>query len=104
MNKCLPKNSPKKGCHSINFQTQLNFEIDKPLSFYIEGFMFYFEYEYFKTFTANFVFSFLDNVGDTKYVFKGKVDNDIYQQDLYNFVTMPIRVPNLRTCLESFRK
>ncbi|WP_342272855.1 hypothetical protein [Spiroplasma endosymbiont of Acasis viretata] len=58
--------------------------------------MFYFEYEYFKTFTANFVFSFLDNVGDTKYVFKGKVDNDIYQQDLYNFVTMPIRVPNLR--------
>ncbi|CAB1054412.1 hypothetical protein [Spiroplasma endosymbiont of Danaus chrysippus] len=80
----------------INFQTQLNFEIDKPLSFYIQGFMFYFEYEYFKTFTANFVFSFLDNVGDTKYVFKGKVDNDIYQQDLYNFVTIPIRVPNLR--------
>ncbi|WP_342218746.1 hypothetical protein [Spiroplasma endosymbiont of Amphimallon solstitiale] len=80
----------------INFQTQLNFEIDKPLSFYIQGFMFYFEYEYFKTFTANFTFSFLDYVGDTKYVFKGKVDNDIYQQDLYNFVTMPIRVPNLR--------
>ncbi|WP_342273445.1 hypothetical protein [Spiroplasma endosymbiont of Acasis viretata] len=47
---------------------------------------------------------FLDNVGDTKYVFKGKVDNDIYQQDLYNFVTMPIRVPNLRTCLKSFRE
>ncbi|WP_339039904.1 hypothetical protein [Spiroplasma endosymbiont of Andrena trimmerana] len=40
----------------INFQTQLNFEIDKPLSFYIQGFMFYFEYEYFKTFTANFYF------------------------------------------------
>ncbi|WJG69431.1 hypothetical protein [Spiroplasma ixodetis] len=80
----------------INFQTQLNFEIDKPLSFYIQGFMFYFEYEYFKTFIANFVFSFLDNVGDTKYFFKGKVDNDIYQQDLYNFVTMPIRAPNLR--------
>lgn len=80
----------------INFQTQLNFEIDKPLSFYIQGFMFYFEYEYFKTFTADFTFSFLDNVGDTKYVFKGKIDNDIYQQDLYNFVTMPIRVPNLR--------
>ncbi|MBP1527529.1 MAG: hypothetical protein H9Q66_06385, partial [Spiroplasma ixodetis] len=80
----------------INFQTQLNFEIDKPLSFYIQGFMFYFSYHDFKTFTAHFTFSFLDNVGDTKYVFKGKVDNDIYQQDLYNFVTMPIRVPNLR--------
>ncbi|WP_342266685.1 hypothetical protein [Spiroplasma endosymbiont of Villa modesta] len=80
----------------INFQTQLNFEIDKPLSFYIQGFMFYFEYERFKTFTANFTFSFLDYVGNTKYVFKGKVDNDIYQQDLYNFVTLPIRVPSLK--------
>ncbi len=80
----------------INFQTQLNFEIDKPLSFYIQGFVFYFQYQNFQTFTANFTFSFLDYVGNTKYVFKGKIDNDIYNKDLYNFVTMPIRVPNLR--------
>ncbi|WP_342277012.1 hypothetical protein [Spiroplasma endosymbiont of Nebria brevicollis] len=84
------------GNQLVNFQTQLNFEIDKPLSFYIQGFMFYFQYQDFKTFTANFTFSFLDNIGNTRYVFKGKVDNNVYSQDLYNFVTLPIRVPNLR--------
>lgn len=84
------------GNQLVNFQTQLNFEIDKPLSFYIQGFMFYFKYQDFKTFTANFTFSFLDNIGNTKYLFEGKVDNDVYSQDLYNFVTLPIRVPNLR--------
>ncbi|WP_339038830.1 hypothetical protein [Spiroplasma endosymbiont of Andrena trimmerana] len=80
----------------LNLRFELNFEIDKPLSFYIQGFMFYFNYEAFSTFTGDFSFSFLDYVGDTKYVFKGKIGNDVYMQDLYNFVTMPVRVPNLR--------
>ncbi|WP_458257824.1 hypothetical protein [Spiroplasma endosymbiont of Dactylopius coccus] len=81
---------------------ELNFEIDKPLSFYIQGFMFYFSYEGFSTFTGDFSFSFLDYVGDTKYVFKGAIDNTTFSQDLYNFISMPVRVPNLRTCLGSF--
>lgn len=80
----------------LNLRFELNFEIDKPLSFYIQGFMFYFYYESFSTFTGDFTFSFLDYEGNTKYVFKGTVGNDIYMQDLYNFISMPVRVPNLR--------
>ncbi len=80
----------------LSLRFELNFEIDKPLSFYIQGFMFYFSYEGFSTFTGDFAFSFLDYEGNTKYVFKGTVGNDIYMQDLYNFISMPVRVPNLR--------
>ncbi len=68
----------------------------KSLSFYVQGFMFYFNYEGFSTFTGDFSFSFFDNVGDTKYVFKGKIGKDAYMQDLYNFISMQVRVPNLR--------
>ncbi len=81
---------------NFGLQFELNFEIDKPLSFYIQGFMFYFNWLNFDTFTGDFVYSFLDYVGDTKYVFKGLIDNTTFGKDLYNFVTMPVRVPNLR--------
>lgn len=56
----------------LNLRFELNFEIDKSLSFYIfhKGFMFYFYYESFSTFTGDFIFSFLDYVGNTKYLFK----------------------------------
>ncbi|WP_458258548.1 hypothetical protein [Spiroplasma endosymbiont of Dactylopius coccus] len=81
---------------NFGLQFELNFEIDKPLSFYIQGFMFYFNWLNFDTFTGDFTFSFLDYVGDTKYAFKGAIDNNNFSQNLYNFVTIPVRVPNLR--------
>ncbi|WP_342276742.1 hypothetical protein [Spiroplasma endosymbiont of Nebria brevicollis] len=75
------------------FNVQLEFEISKPLSFYIQGFMFYFNFHYIG---SSFNFSFLDYEGNTKYVFKGLVDSHSYLQDMYNFITMPVRVPNLK--------
>lgn len=82
--------------HSGDFGFHLDFEIQKPLSFYIQGFMFYFNFFHFSSFVGTFNYSFLDYEGNIKYVFKGKIDNSTYKQDLYNFVTMPVRVPNLK--------
>ncbi|MBP1528854.1 MAG: hypothetical protein H9Q65_06410, partial [Spiroplasma ixodetis] len=78
------------------FSFQLKFVISKPLSFYIQGFMFYFDFLNFLYFGSTFRFSFLDYDGNTEYDFKGEIDSQFCSRNIYNFITMPVRVPNLK--------
>ncbi|WP_338956741.1 MULTISPECIES: hypothetical protein [unclassified Spiroplasma] len=83
---------------SNNLSFKLTFEITKPLSFYIQGFMFYISAEYFSYFSSIYTFSFLDYEGNIRYNFKGVLNDkdSVYNLGKYNFVTMPVRVPNLK--------
>ncbi|WP_342266982.1 hypothetical protein [Spiroplasma endosymbiont of Villa modesta] len=68
------------------------------MSFYIQGFMFYISAEYFRYFSSIYTFSFLDYEGNIRYNFKGVLNDkdSVYNLGKYNFVTMPVRVPNLK--------
>ncbi|WP_338980396.1 hypothetical protein [Spiroplasma endosymbiont of Lasioglossum malachurum] len=83
---------------SNNLSFKLTFEITKPLSFYIQGFMFYLSAQNFSYFSSVYTFSFLDYEGNIRYNFKGVLNDkdSVYNLGKYNFVTMPVRVPNLK--------
>ncbi len=60
--------------------------------------MFYISAEYFRYFSSIYTFSFLDYEGNIRYNFKGVLNDkdSVYNLGKYNFVTMPVRVPNLK--------
>ncbi|WP_342261059.1 hypothetical protein [Spiroplasma endosymbiont of Notiophilus biguttatus] len=89
-------------CNNLSFK--LTFEITKPLSFYIQGFMFYLSADYFKYFSSIYTFSFLDYEGNIRYNFKGVLNNkdSVYNLGKYNFITMPVHVPNLKNLTINF--
>ncbi len=58
--------------------------------------MFYFDFLNFLYFGSTFRFSFLDYDGNTEYDFKGEIDSQFCSRNIYNFITMPVRVPNLK--------